>query len=200
MRMKNLEGDNISEVRAIGESMNSLIDIGGSYGDGSIKKNLLNNKIPKSSEYPTTVKNGKSLESLFNGKEVNHLFLKSVYDATGYYEYSSFRNYAYLGDNSDFTVYDAIGTPSNENRYFYQRGNFMPYNAIANGGFSTNTNLYDEDGRALSNKEQAKGKELYLTQGTNDYYFGMYMGANFLQPKDGKATLSGWSNQAGHDL
>lgn len=111
MRMKNLEGDNISEVRAIGESMNSLIDIGGSYGDGSIKKNLLNNKIPKSSEYPTTVKNGKSLESLFNGKEVNHLFLKSVYDATGYYEYSSFRNYAYLGDNSDFTVYDAIGTP-----------------------------------------------------------------------------------------
>ena len=29
MRMKNLEGDNISEVRAIGESMNSLIDIGG---------------------------------------------------------------------------------------------------------------------------------------------------------------------------
>lgn len=189
MRMKNLVGDNISEVRAIGESMNSLIDIGGSYGDGSIKKNLLNNKIPKSSEYPTTVKNGKSLESLFNGKEVNHLFLKSVYDATGYYEYSSFRNYAYLGDNSDFTVYDVIGTPSNENRYFYQRGNFMPYNAIANGGFSTNTNLYDEDGRALSNKEQAKGKELYLTQGTNDYYFGMYMGANFLQPKDGKATL-----------
>lgn len=59
----------------------------------------------------------------------------------------------------------------------------MPYNAIANGGFSTNTNLYDEDGRALSNKEQTKGKELYLTQGTNDYYFGMYMGANFLSQK-----------------
>ena len=189
MTMKDLVGDNNSEVRAIGENMNSLIDIGGSYGNGSIKKNLLNNRIPKSSEYPTTVKNGKSLESLFNGKEVNHLFLKSVYDATGYYEYSSFNNYAYLGGNSNFTVYDAIGTPSDENKYYYQRGNFMPYNAIADGSFSTNTNLYDEDGSALSDKAQAKGKELYLTQGTNDYYFGMYMGANFLQPKDGKATL-----------
>lgn len=189
MRMKDLVGDDNSEVRAIGENINSLIDIGGSYGDGSIKKNLLNNRIRKPAEYPTTVKNGKSLESLFNGKEVNHLFLKSVYDATGYYEYSSFKNYAYLGDNSSFTVYDAIGTPKNEDRYFYKRGNFMPYNEIANGKFSTNANLYDEDGKELADTDPEKGKELYLTQGTNDYYFGMYMGANFLQPKAGKATL-----------
>ena len=49
-----------------------------------------------------------------------HLFLQSVYDSTGYYEYSSFKNYAYLGsDNSNFTVYDVIGTPKNEDRYFY---------------------------------------------------------------------------------
>ena len=67
--MKTWKGDNIPEVRAIGESMNSLIDIGDHIRGWKYKKNLLNNKIPKSSEYPTTVKNGKSLESLFNGKK-----------------------------------------------------------------------------------------------------------------------------------
>ena len=32
--------------------------------------------------------------------------------ADGSYEYSSFKNYAHLEDNGDFTVYDALGTPS----------------------------------------------------------------------------------------
>lgn len=185
MTMKNLDGNNV----AIGPDSNSRIDIGGSYGNGSIKKNLLRTLLGNNG-YPIASNSGTNLESLFNGKEVNHLFLKSVYDSTGYYEYSSFKNYAYLGsDNSNFTVYDVIGTPKNEDRYFYKRGNFMPYNEIANGKFSTNANLYDEDGKKLADTDPEKGRELYLTQGTNDYYFSMYMGANFLQPKNGKATL-----------
>lgn len=185
MTMKNLDGNNV----AIGPDSNSRIDIGGSYGNGSIKKNLLRTLLGNNG-YPIASNSGTNLESLFNGKEVNHLFLQSVYDSTGYYEYSSFKNYAYLGsDNSNFTVYDVIGTPKNEDRYFYKRGNFMPYNEIANGKFSTNANLYDEDGKKLADTDPEKGRELYLTQGTNDYYFSMYMGANFLQPKNGKATL-----------
>ena len=185
MTMKNLDGNNV----AIGPDSNSRIDIGGSYGNGSIKKNLLRTLLGNNG-YPIASNSGTNLESLFNGKEVNHLFLKSIYDSTGYYEYSSFKNYAYLGsDNSNFTVYDVIGTPKNEDRYFYKRGNFMPYNEIANGKFSTNANLYDEDGKKLADTDPEKGRELYLTQGTNDYYFSMYMGANFLQPKNGKATL-----------
>ena len=185
MTMKNLDGNNV----AIGPDSNSRIDIGGSYGNGSIKKNLLRTLLGNNG-YPIASNSGKNLESLFNGKEVNHLFLSSVYNSTGYYEYSSFKNYAYLGNNnSKFTVYDVIGTPKNEDRYFYKRGNFMPYNEIANGKFSTNANLYDEDGKKLADTDPEKGRELYLTQGTNDYYFSMYMGANFLQPKNGKATL-----------
>ena len=185
MTMKNLDGNNV----AIGPDSNSRIDIGGSYGNGSIKKNLLRTLLGNNG-YPIASNSGTNLESLFNGKEVNYLFLQSVYDSTGYYEYSSFKNYAYLGsDNSNFTVYDVIGTPKNEDRYFYKRGNFMPYNEIANGKFSTNANLYDEDGKKLADTDPEKGRELYLTQGTNDYYFSMYMGANFLQPKNGKATL-----------
>ena len=183
MRMKDLDGNNV----AIGPDSSSRIDIGGSYGNGSIKRNLLQSVLADNG-YPIAKNDGKTnLESLFNGKQVNHLFLKTIYDQTGYYEYSSFHNYAYLGNNSNFTVYDAIGTPKDEGAYFYKRGNFMPYNNIKNGYFSTNTNLYDEDGSALVASDPAKGKELYKTDGT-DYYFGMEMEANFLQPKDGKVA------------
>ena len=123
------------------------------------------------------------LASLFSGgTEVDHLFRKDIYNSTGYYEYSSFQNYAYLGNNTNFTVYDALGTPSNENQYYYKRGNFMPYNTINNQNVSTNKNEYDENGSVLSDSDSAKGKTLYKTNG-NNYYFGMYMGASFFTAK-----------------
>ena len=115
---------------------------------GSIKKGLLKNVLGTDGYPITTGKNtcitgqkstgsaipgtaNTSLASLFSGgTEVDHLFRKDIYNSTGYYEYSSFQNYAYLGNNTNFTVYDALGTPSNENQYYYKRGNFMPYNTI----------------------------------------------------------------------
>ena len=189
MKMTNLvNGNNYS----IGTNKDHLIDFGSNsgYGNGTIKKGLLNNKL-NAEGYPTTTNNNQSIESLFSGKTVNNLFSSDYYNATGYYEYSSFKNYAYLGDNSEFTVYDALGTPKDEDYYFYKRGNFMPYNNIEDGKFSTNTNQYDENGKKLADTDPAKGKELYLSQGSIDYYFSMYMGANFIQPKDGKATHNG---------
>lgn len=188
MKMTNLvNGDNYS----IGTDKSHLIDFGSTsgYGNGTIKKELLNN-ILGNNGYPTTKNNNENIESLFSGKTVNNLFSSDYYNATGYYEYSSFKNYAYLGEASNFTVYDAIGTPSDKDEYYYKRGNFMPYNDIVNGKFSTNTNQYDENGKKLEDTDPAKGKELYLSQGT-DYYFSMYMGANFIQPKDGNATHNG---------
>lgn len=159
--------------------------IGGPYGNGTIKKDLLKNTLDKNG-YPVTSNGNTSLSKLFSGgKQVNHLFRKDIYEDTGYYEYSSFENYAYLGNNSNFTVYDQIGTPSNANNYFYQRGNFMPYNAIKEGVYSDNTNVYDEDGKKLSESHPRYDEKLYKTQDENNYYFGMYMEANFLQPKDG---------------
>lgn len=163
-------------------------DIGGGYkqGDGSITQNLLNRVLTDG--YPVTVR-GKSLEKLFTGgTNVNHLFLKSSFDRDGSYEYSSFKNYAHLEDNGNFTVYDALGTPSNENVLLYQRGNFMPYNSISASDVSTNKNLYDESGNKLSDTDSAYGKTLYKTQGPNDYYFGMYVEADFIQPSNGKLT------------
>ena len=164
-------------------------NIGGQYissgsNKGAITQNLLNRVLTDG--YPTTV-GGTSLNSLFTGgKTVNHLFLKSSFDADGSFEYSSFKNYAYLGENDNFTVYDALGTPLNESYPFYQRGNFMPYNSISASDVSTNKNLYDESGNPLSDSDPAHGKTLYKTQGTNDYYFGMYVEADFNQPRNGQ--------------
>ena len=165
-------------------------DIKGPYTvdgvSGGIKQNLLNRVLTEG--YPVTV-GGTSLKTLFTGgKNVNHLFLQSSFNADGSYEYSSFKNYAHLEDNGDFTVYDALGTPSEENRPYFQRGNFMPYNSISASGVSKNKNLYDESGNKLSDTDPARDKTLYKTQGTNDYWFGMYVEADFNQPSNGKLT------------
>ena len=60
---------------------------------------------------------------------VNHLFLQSVYDATGYFSYSCFENYAHL-NGSNFDVYEQLGTPWDGDEFFFQRGNFTPYNTL----------------------------------------------------------------------
>mgnify|MGYP004476381843 CR=1 FL=1 len=165
-------------------------NIGGPYTvnnvSGGIKQNLLNRVLTEG--YPVTV-GGTSLKTLFTGgTNVNHLFLQSSFNADGSYEYSSFKNYAHLEDNGDFTVYDALGTPSDEGYLWYRRGNFMPYNSISASDVSTNKNLYDESGNPLSTSDPAYDKTLYKTQGTNDYYFGMYVEADFNQPRNGRLT------------
>ena len=163
-------------------------DIGGPYknGNGGIEQNLLNRVLTEG--YPVTV-GGTSLKTLFTGgTNVNHLFLKSSFDTDGSYEYSSFKNYAHLEDDGNFTVYDALGTPSNENYLWYKRGNFMPYNSINVNSVSTNKNRYDENGNKLNSSDPAYDKTLYKTQGDNDYYFGMYVEADFNQPSNGKLT------------
>lgn len=175
---------------------NTLISLGGGYGNGTIKKNLLERRLGTDG-YPIAKNGAKSLPGLFSGAtETNNLFIKSIYANTGYYEYSSFENYAYLdtsssGSTKDFKVYKQIGTPTNEDKYFYKRGNFMPYNSISAGRFSTNKNLYDEDGKALTDTAPRKEEKLYLVNGTPNYYFGMEVSANFVQQKNGQVTQNG---------
>lgn len=168
------------------------INIGGGYGEGNVKQGLLQSRLVNG--YPQIKSSRESLASLFKGgTTVNHLFLQDTYDETGYYEYSSFENYAYLESGTDFTVYEQIGTPKNDTNFYYKRGNFMPYNKIIPGQYSKNTNRYDEDGNELEPDDPRYDERLYLTQGTN-YYFGMYMEVNFLQPKDGYAIHNDTSN------
>ena len=194
MRMIDMEGypNDGYKIKKAGKNTTIFSFPNGGYGSGNIKKGLLNTVLADNG-YPTTVnkKGSQNLEGLFGGgTTVNHLFSQTTYETTGYYEYSSFQNYAYLGNSKNFTVYNQIGTPVYDNEdYFYRRGNFMPYNAIDSDHIAKYKERYDENG----NKLGKDGRLLYTTRGTNNYYFGMYMGANFLQPKNGKVS-AGQSN------
>ena len=154
---------------------NTSISLGGGYGNGTIKKNLLERRLGTDG-YPIAKNGAKSLSGLFSGApETNNLFIKSIYANTGYYEYSSFENYAYLdtsssGSKKDFKVYTQIGTPTNEDKYLYKRGNCMPYNSISAGRFATNKNVYDEDGKSLTDTAPRKEEMciIYRTEMTDD--------------------------------
>lgn len=67
----------------------------------------------------------------------------------------------------------------------------MPYNEIKAGKYSDNRNLYDENGNPLPTDSERYNERLYKTQGTNNFYFGMYMSVNFSQPEDGMAEHNG---------
>ena len=137
-------------------------------------------------------KNGRSLGALFKEENFigngNHLFLKSVFDATGYYEYNCFDNFAYYNkEDGSFSVYRELGTPSNENQFYYKRGNFFPYNHLDLTRPATNYNQYKGSGTELTELDPAKGEQLYLFQEANDFFFGMTVEANVLQARGGRS-------------
>ena len=156
--------------------------IEGNYynNSGLASKTLING-------FPYFESTRKSASDLFNSNnykgDANRLFLESVYDSTGYYEYSSFNNYAFY-ENGSFTVYQETGTPSNDNKYFYKRGNFYPYNKLDVNRVATNRNNYDGSGNNLDILDPTNDGTLYMTDGKNDY-FGMTMEFSFMQPKNG---------------
>ncbi len=115
----------------------------------------------------------------------NHLFLESVFNATGYYEYSAFNNFAHYNDNGTFTVYQETGTPDTDTeRFFFRRGNFLPFNELDPKKKQTQ-NLYAGDGTILDYENPDYGSTLYGIKGSTNYFFGMSMEFNFLIPKDG---------------
>ena len=125
--------------------------------------------------------------------EVDHLFLKSRYDEDGYFYYNSADNFATLKDQNTgnitdtFKVYNQLGTPDGSNNFFYQRGNFMPYNTLDTGSIR-NRNLYDYKGNQLPADDPRINESLYGFHEENNFYFGMYGYANFYQPEDGKVN------------
>lgn len=158
--------------------------IGGGYGDGSTKQGCYARTI-EGNELKTA--EGVSLASLFpTTNEVSHLFLKSVYEETGYFYYNSAENFASLTE-SDFKVYRQLGTPSNEGKFYYKRGNFMPYNTLKTS-LVQNRNLYNDNGGGLSKTDPRYNEALYGFNESNDFYFGMYATADFYQPVDGKVN------------
>ena len=165
---------------------------GDSYRDNENGRNpgLLSKTIADGAEFPTMYKYnsdqqiGSLGEKFKNGSEVNHLFLESVYNEDGYFYYSSADNFAELNENK-FTVYKQLGTPSNEDNFYYKRGNFMPYNHL-DSSVIRNYNLYDYLGNALKENDPRYNEPLYGFKEDNEFQFGMYLKTSFLQPKNGQ--------------
>ena len=174
----------------------------GVYVPGIMSRTLTNG-------YPVSTWTGQSLNEVFNPssggqfgyyiarkqENVSNLFLQSVYDSTGYYYYSGFDNFAYLPEgSSDFKVYEQIGTPfdsvahagnNGKDNFFYQRGNFMPFNDLDPAHFRQNVYVGDQNEVPLNDAYPRKNEDLYVVKGTRDYFFGMIMEAKFQQGPNG---------------
>ncbi len=159
----------------------------------------------KSNGYPDA-KEG-SLYGMFDkARDVNHLFIQSTYDETGYFTFDSAQNYATLKGKTegDFTVYKQLGSYD----FVYDRstlkhGQFFPFNDLKPGVFSSFENLYApmyiDSAKGcveLPDSDPRKYEQLYLVEHDNDKvntYFGLELEASFMQTPSG---LDEW----GHDI
>ncbi|MDO4863738.1 MAG: SpaA isopeptide-forming pilin-related protein [Ruminococcus sp.] len=196
--------------------------LGSSVG-GAVKTtdpNLLSTDIGADG-YPKITKGanaGQSLAGLYNSPTVvNHLFIESVYNSSGYFEFDSCQNTATLCNEDgtmkstynvkdhqgnivptvDFTVYRELGTDNNKG-ITHQHGQFFPYNTIIPGYYSSENeyNMYDSLQNELSNDDPRKKEKLYryIYSGSQpNCYNGMELDASFVQTASG---LDAW----GHDI
>ena len=167
------------------------------YEPGLLSTNLTNG-------YPTTTSvtgnEGHPLSELFTGMTgANHLFIESIHNESGYFEYDSTQNFAHLNSDGNFTVYDQLGAmgdyPGMGNGTG-KHGQFMPYNDLTPGKYIAGfTNMTDVLANELSDLDPRKGEKLYNigTRREVDYHFGMEMSAKFTQTPSG---LDAW----GHDI
>ena len=177
--------------------------LGDASGGGVLyaRTGLLSTDLDKTTGYPTATLTGTSLYNLFNNNSAgntaslaNHLFIQSIYNASGYFEFDSTQNFASLGQNGDFVVYQELGTNDTGSRPSLMHGQFMPYNDIEAGTFSSLNpkNQYTATQNPLPTTDPRNGEQLYLVR-QPDYFFGMELEASFIQTPNGHDA---W----GHDI
>ncbi|MBR2523529.1 MAG: hypothetical protein IKE53_03725 [Clostridiales bacterium] len=177
------------------------------YTAGLLSTNLGNDG------YPVSTETGISLGQLYtNAYDVNHLFVESTHNATGYFEYDSTQSFATLVDQdgnprTDFTVYQELGTTDSSSKNTLKHGQFLPFNTIVPGVFASKNpyNLYGmgastatghENDGILPDTDPRKNERLYKVEHdgqTADYYFGVELSTSFIQTPDG---LDDWD----HDI
>ncbi|MBQ8927180.1 MAG: hypothetical protein IJ055_02755 [Oscillospiraceae bacterium] len=186
-------------------------------GDSGNTTGLLSTRLDADG-HPIVVKTsdaGKDFGDAFNDAVgVNHLFINSIHESSGYFEFDSTQNYATLLQadgtvGNEFTVYRELGTHDSSTKNSLRHGQFFPYNTIEPGVFDDDPakdndglNLYTFDATTANDTTVAKGQlsdddprkyeKLYKIQDP-DYYFGMEMEAEFVQTPSG---LDAW----GHDI
>ena len=135
--------------------------------------------------------------TVISTSQTNTPFIKSIYDASGYYEFDSAQNYAYL-DGNTWKVYQALGVPRDSeykpedytyyNKHTFSHGAFLPYNDLDPTQEVRDVNLYDLDDQELDAQDPRFGERLYTSApgSKTNYHFGMNMEAAFMMPKDGE--------------
>ena len=128
-------------------------------------------------------------------EDVNHLFIQSIYNASGYFEFDSTQNFASIDHTTgDFKVYEELGTMDTGDRPTLKHGQFMPFNDLEAGYFSSLNpkNLYNALAQPLPSNDPRMSEHMYLVRNP-DYYFGMELEASFVQTPNGHDA---W----GHDI
>lgn len=186
--------------------------LGKANSDNQIDQGILARTMD--GDYPATVyKEGGSLGDLFNEsevgadhyREVDHLFIKSIYEDSGYFEFDSCQNFATLKQpngtiGSNFTVYKELGTSNADGRTTFKHGQFFPYDTIKAGVYSTlnpeNTYsalaVYGQPSEGILDDSDPRKYERLHSVGTSpNYYNGMEISASFVQTPSGKDA---WGN------
>ncbi len=168
----------------------------GDHGTGSIRQGLYTNTTQGDGEdyekFPVLKEdyNGKArnLKDFLYGKKVDNLFIKEYRDKYSNFYFNSaeyFASLKYDDNEENFTVFQELGTPSNSNQFYYQRGNFMPYNTLDKSK-KWNKNLYKDTGEKLVDGDDRYKEQIYGFKESNDYYFGLYGYGYFFQPINGQ--------------
>ncbi|MBQ6421455.1 MAG: hypothetical protein IJK02_10315 [Clostridia bacterium] len=200
MRMVNFQGPKYGTNGGAGgrdQGQTDVMGTGTDYPpDNNFKiptRNLVSNKLADDG-YPVATLTDKSLQELFGAAtDANHLFIKSIYDESGYFEYNCCQTFATLLEGGNFRVYNQLGTPET-GTISQGHGQFMPYNDIDPALISDYTNLTNVYNEALPANDPRLGETLYKIPFQDAvYHFGMEMEASFIQSKSG---LDAW----GHDI
>ena len=179
--------------------------------DLNVKPGLLSNYLEDDGFPKVVLKPQYSLGDLYNKnidpektvdyREVDHLFLKSTYGTSGYFEYDSCQNFATLRKKdgtlgNDFTVYRELGSADVKGANTMKHGQFFPYDSILKGKrcVINSDNLYDSSAKAsggsqglLPDTDPRKYEPLYAVDNSKpDYGFGMELKASFSQTPNGK--------------
>ena len=146
-----------------------LMDSSGTHIDSSLT-GLLSSYLGEDG-YPTN-RDGVSMATLFhNALEINHLF---PVGKPGILEFDSTQCFA--SQHADrFVVYRELGTADFGNSTTHDYGQFLPFNDLTPGWFSSvhPTNERDALGQALPDDDPRKGERLYaITEDEINYYFG----------------------------
>ena len=160
---------------------------------GLLTSDLKENGYPYTTDITGDVQ---PLSNLFTGMtDVNHLFIESIHNESGYFEYDSTQNFAHLNEDGNFTVYDQLGAIADYNTPTGSHGQFLPYDELVPGRYCTFTNRTDVMQNELPDTHPRKGEKLYNigSRSTVNYHFGMELSASFTKTANG---LDAW----GHDI